>query len=212
MNRFLDVVLYAADGSNLHGNWARQPDPSAAGGQVMASVDRGWAHTVAPLQAPVDYFDFTFAAPAATSYHVWLRMHATGNSKYNDSVFVQFSDALAPGGHPVFGMGTTSGLCVNLASDASASSLAGWGWKDGAYWAAQTSTIAFASSGTHTLLGSANENSAGPSSGRGGLTYALRSLIAAYDIGAAIVFDTMVKSFDRSPGETVRKPAGLSTT
>jgi hypothetical protein len=95
----------------------------------MASIDRGWANTVAPLQAPADYFDFTFTAPSATSYHLWIRMRAAGNSKYNDSVFVQLSDARDSRGNPVFAVGSTSGLCVNLATDSAASRLMGWGWQ-----------------------------------------------------------------------------------
>jgi hypothetical protein len=146
-----DIVLYAADSSNIHGNWVRQADPSAAGAQTMASIDRGWANTVAPLQAPADYFDFTFTAPSATSYHLWIRMRAAGNSKYNDSVFVQLSDARDSRGNPVFAVGSTSGLCVNLATDSAASRLMGWGWQDGAYWLTQPSIIAFSSTGTHTL-------------------------------------------------------------
>ena len=146
-----DIVLYAADSSNIHGNWVRQADPLAAGGQTMASIDRGWANVAAPLQAPADYFDFTFTAPSATSYHLWIRMRAAGNSKYNDSVFVQVSDARDTGGNLVFAIGSTSGLTVNLATDSAASGLMGWGWQSGAYWLTQTSILAFSSSGTHTL-------------------------------------------------------------
>lgn len=145
------IVLYSADASNLHGNWTRVANPTAAGGQALASADSGWASTGAPLAAPTDYFDVTFTAPAATPYHVWLRMRAGGNSKYNDSVYVQLSDALGQNGSPAFALGTTSALCVNLASDSTGASLNGWGWQDGAYWLAQSSIMTFATSGSHTL-------------------------------------------------------------
>ena len=145
------IVLDAADASNLHGNWTRTADVTAAGGLALVSADRGWASTDAPLQAPADYFDFVFNAPAATPYRVWIRMRAGANSKYNDSVYVQLSDALGSGGTPVFALGTRTGLCVNLATDASGSGLTGWGWQSGAYWLTQPSTVTFASSGSHTL-------------------------------------------------------------
>jgi len=146
-----DIVLQASDATNLRGNWSRVADTSAAGGQLLSSTDRGWANTGGPLASPSDSFDFVFTAPAATAYHVWLRMRAQSNSKFNDSVFAQFSDAVDAGGATLYAIGTTNGLSVNLASDASASGLNGWGWQDGSYWLAQAVTVRFASSGTHTL-------------------------------------------------------------
>ena len=48
-------------------------------------------------------------------------------------------------------MNTTSGLVVNLATDTSGTSLAGWGWQNGAYWLSQATTVTFPTSGTHTI-------------------------------------------------------------
>ena len=118
-----DVVLYASDATNLHGNWARVPDATAAGGQLMSSVDRGWSSTVAPQAVPADSFDFTFTAPANTSYHIWVRLRAASNSKWNDSLFAQFSDARDTNGAAVFALGSTSALTVNLATCFLASSV-----------------------------------------------------------------------------------------
>ena len=146
-----DIVLYAGDATNLRGNWTRVADSSAAGGQMLTSADRGWANTVGSQASPSDSFDFVFTAPAATTYHVWMRMRAQGNSKYNDSAFAQFSDAVDGYGAALFSIGTTNGLAVNLADSASAGSLGGWGWQDRAYWLSQPVTLRFASSGTHTL-------------------------------------------------------------
>ena len=146
-----DIVLYAGDATNLRGNWSRVADASAAGGQLLTSADRGWANTGAPLASPPDSFDFSFSAPSMTSYHVWLRMRAGANSKYNDSVYVQLSDAVDGNGAPLYTMGTRNGLAVNLATDSGGGSLGGWGWQDGAYWLTQSTTLRFASSGTHTL-------------------------------------------------------------
>jgi hypothetical protein len=63
---------------------------------------------------------------------------------------VQFSDATV-NGSPVYPINSTNGLLVNLATDASGSSLNGWGWWNGAYWLSQATTLTFASSGTHTM-------------------------------------------------------------
>ena len=92
----------------------------------------------------------TFNATAGTPYTLWLRLQATGNSKFNDSLWVQFSDALASGS-PAYPINTTSGLLVNLATDATAGSLNAWGWQNAAYWLSQATTVTFANSGTHTL-------------------------------------------------------------
>src|SRR5882672_1640327 len=73
-----DIVLYASDAVNLHGNWARVSDATAASGQLLSSTDKGWATTSAPLASPIDYFEFTFNAVANTPYHLWTRLRATG--------------------------------------------------------------------------------------------------------------------------------------
>ncbi len=77
-------------------------------------------------------------------------MRALNNLKYNDSLFVQFSDALS-GGSPIYGINTTSALLVNLATDSTGSSLSAWGWQNAAYWLSQPTTVTFSTSGTHTL-------------------------------------------------------------
>ena len=146
-----DIVLYATDGSNLHGNWARRPDPTAAAGEVLASADVGWANTGGPLAAPANFVDFSFVASSATPYHLWIRMRAASNNRNNDSVYVQFGDALTLAGAPAFAIGGTDGITVNLAGDAIGAGLNGWGWRDGAYWLAQTPSILFATAGLHTL-------------------------------------------------------------
>ena len=112
--------------------------------------DLGVANTSGALAAPVDYVDVTFTAVAGTPYTLWLRLRALNNSKYNDSLFVQFSDAIAAGS-PVYAINTTAGLAVNLATDSTGGSLQAWGWQNGAYWLSQATTVTFAASGTHTL-------------------------------------------------------------
>jgi hypothetical protein len=147
-----NIVIYAADvpTAALHGSWSAVSDATAANGTKLITPDNGWAATSNALAAPTDYFDVTFDALANTPYTIWLRLQALNNSKYNDSLWAQFSDALANGA-PVYLLNSTSGLNVNLATDAGATSLNAWGWQNGAYWLSQATTVSFASSGTHTM-------------------------------------------------------------
>ncbi len=145
-----DVVLYAADATRLTGNWARVADSTAAGGQLLSGTDKGWQSPDSALAQPADSLEFTFNAESATAYHVWVRMRATSNSKFNDSLFAQFSDAVTGTGAPLFRIGTTSALTLNLQTSNGAK-LNGWGWVDGAYWLNQLSTVSFSATGAHTL-------------------------------------------------------------
>jgi Carbohydrate binding module (family 6) len=145
-----DVVLYAADVASMKGNWARAADPTAAGGQLLTSADRGWGNTNNPSASPADFVEFSFTAAAGTPYHIWLRLRAGANSKYNDSVYVQFSDAIDAKDRPLFRIGTTKGLVVNLQS-CDGCPLNGWGWMDTAYWLSQNTTVRFATGGSHTV-------------------------------------------------------------
>ena len=58
-----------------------------------------------PQAAPSSYFDATFQASAATRYRVWLRIHPQSDSKWNDSVYVQFSDSVDAQGVPIYRTG-----------------------------------------------------------------------------------------------------------
>ena len=147
-----DVVIYASDiaAAALHGAWTSAPDPTSPSSLKLVTPDQGYAQTSAPLAAPLHYVDVTFNANAGTPYTLWLRLQAQQNSKLNDAVWVQFSDALA-NGTPVYPLNSTSGLLVNLATDSSGSSLQNWGWSNSAYWFSQPTTFTFAASGSHTL-------------------------------------------------------------
>jgi hypothetical protein len=145
-----EVVLYATDFTRHGSVWTTQGDSTAAGGQMMSTPDNGLANAGAPLASPTDYVEATFAAPAATSYTVWLRLRGLNNNKYNDSVWVQFSDASA-GGSAAYPINSTSGLLVNLASESAGTSLNGWGWQNTAYWLSQATTVTFAASGSHVI-------------------------------------------------------------
>jgi endonuclease/exonuclease/phosphatase family metal-dependent hydrolase len=145
-----DIVLYASDARNVNGQWWIASDSSAAGGQTAASTDLGWSSTDTALASPSNYFEFTFSAPANTPYHVWLRMKAWNDSKWNDSVYVQFSDSVDSNGSAIDRIGTTAALAVNLQT-CNGCKLSGWGWMDGAYWLSQLTTVSFSTGGTHTL-------------------------------------------------------------
>jgi regulation of enolase protein 1 (concanavalin A-like superfamily) len=146
-----DVVIYASDfaaGSMV--GWSRTSDPTSPGGVKLVTADNGASYlNSVPVPAP-DYADITFNANANTRYTIWLRLKALANSKYNDAVWVQFSDALA-NGTPAYQIGSSSGLLVNLATDTNAGSLNNWGWQNSAYWLSQVTTVTFASGGSHTL-------------------------------------------------------------
>ena len=124
--------------------------PTSPNGIKLTTADAGVLNADSPLAAPTDYVDVSFNAAAGTPYTVWLRLRATDDSRSNDSVWVQFSDAIVAGA-PLYGIGGTSGLLVTLATDGTGSSLNQWGWQNGAYWLSQPTTVAFANGGTHTL-------------------------------------------------------------
>jgi Carbohydrate binding module (family 6) len=145
-----DVVLYATDASNLHGNWTRVADATAAGGQVLTSADLGWSATLAARPAPTNYADFSFTAQAGQPYRVWIRMRARANSKWNDSLWAQFSDAVDAAGAPVVRIGSLNALLFNL-ENCKGCGPSGWGWPSGAYWLTQPLVVQFPSTGSHTL-------------------------------------------------------------
>lgn len=145
-----DIVLYASDVSSVFGAWVRTTSSGSPAGVMLSTPDAGWASSDAPLANPTHYFEVTFDAPANTAYQLWFRLRASGNSKWNDSVWVQFNDAVDGGGAPLWRTGSTSGLLVNL-EDCTDCGVSGWGWQDNASWTGQSARVRFATSGSHTL-------------------------------------------------------------
>jgi hypothetical protein len=143
-----DVVLYPADVSVIQGNWSRLTSTSGAGGFKMTSEDRGALNSIS-LAAPTDYFEAAFSA-AAGDYRIWLRLRGAGDSKFNESVWVQLSDATDSAGSPLWRIGTDNALLVNL-EDCSNCGISGWGWQDNAWWLGESSVVKFATSGPHTI-------------------------------------------------------------
>jgi len=136
--------------TGLHGSWTKASDPTAAAGVALVTPDNGVANTSSALAAPVDYVETTVNVQGNVPYTVWLRLRALNNSKYNDSVWVQFSSATIDGGS-VYPIGSTNGLLVNLATDSTGASLNGWGWQNTAYWLSQATTVTFPVTGPQTI-------------------------------------------------------------
>jgi len=147
-----DIVIYASDllNGSWHGAWTTASDATSPNGIKLVTPDAGWASTAAPLAAPIHYIDVPFNPTPGTPYTLWLRVRAQDNSKWNDAVWVQFSDAQV-NGSPIYPLNSTSALLINLATDAVAASLNGWGWQNGAYWFSQPATVTFTAGSPHTL-------------------------------------------------------------
>jgi hypothetical protein len=147
-----EIVIYGSDvtSANLHGNWSKVSDATAAGNTRVASADRAGPTVSTPFAAPDDYFEATFNAVAGVRYRLWLRMSAAANNKFNDSVWVQFSGSTDSGGNQRYRIGTAQGLNVNLAT-CSDCALSGWGWQNRGYWEPDTGEIWFSASGTQTI-------------------------------------------------------------
>lgn len=143
-----EIVLYAADVTKIAGRWQKVSDPTAAAGLKLTSADSGWT-SIAALASPTDYVEAAFDAPAGTAYHVWFRLRARGDSRTNDSVWVQFSDAVTVSGAPLYRLGTANALAVAL-EDCSGCPVSGWGWQDRGYWVS-ASYVQFAAGGTHAM-------------------------------------------------------------
>ena len=59
-----DVVLWTAGASSrdVHGDWVREADATAAGGVVLRNPDRGRAKVTTALASPANYFEMRFTA------------------------------------------------------------------------------------------------------------------------------------------------------
>ena len=97
-----DVVIHAASMTRLVGAWSRVADATAADGVKLATPDSGRPTIEAPSPTPADYVEATFNASAGTPHRLWLRLRGTADTKWNESVWVQFSDAVSAGGSPAW--------------------------------------------------------------------------------------------------------------
>jgi hypothetical protein len=145
-----EIVLYASDVTAIVGNWMRANHATGAGGQVMQSNDSGWSSANEALAAPADYFEARFKPVANKPYRVWMRLRANADSKFNDSVWLQFSGAVDAGGSPLWRIGTSSALLVNLETCPNCG-VSGWGWQTAAWWVPEDSIVRFGGSTEQTL-------------------------------------------------------------
>jgi len=148
-----DVVIWASNvpASSVHGAWFKESNSTAAGQTVLRNPDAGAAKLLTALASPTDYFDVTFTADAGKPYRIWLRGRADNDFWGNDSVFVQFSGSLDSSGAPVYRIGTSSSVTVNL-EDCLDCGLQGWGWQDDGWGAGVLGpAIFFQNTGTQTL-------------------------------------------------------------
>jgi hypothetical protein len=145
-----EMVLYTSDTTLLSGNWVKATSTTGAGGAKLVSTDLRWSAKDAPLAKPRDFVEMRFDAPAGVDYRLWVRLRAGGNLVENDSVWVQFSDAVTSAGAPLWRIGSTSALAVAL-EDCSGCGVSGWGWQDNHWRLSQSSRLTFATSGPHTI-------------------------------------------------------------
>jgi regulation of enolase protein 1 (concanavalin A-like superfamily) len=146
------IVMWTATDvapGSVAGNWQWMADNSAAGRQALWNPDRGQPKISPPLAAPDNYFETTFSAMAGTGYHLWLRLRAQGNSTTNNSVSVQFDDAIDQFGSPMYRIGSAQGAEIAL-SDPSGT-LGNWGWEDNGFAGAPATLVYFSSTGQHRL-------------------------------------------------------------
>lgn len=144
------IVLDATDVTVEAGAFSRASSTTGAAGYKMTSVDAGWDSLAGPSGQPVHYFEAAFDASAGIAYHLWFRLRAAADSKWNESVWIQFDDAVDPHGTPLWAIGSTSALLVNL-EDCSGCGVSGWGWQDNAWWQGQQPLVRFARTGRQRI-------------------------------------------------------------
>ncbi len=145
-----EIVLYASEAVKI-GNFSVVLDGTAAGGARIYNPDAGVPKLSEPLANPSSYFEMTFNAQAGIPYRLWMRGKASGDSPYNDSVFVQFSDSVDSTGAPLDRIGTTSAEVYNL-EECSGCGLSGWGWQDDGWGVGVLGPLFyFPTTGAHTI-------------------------------------------------------------
>jgi hypothetical protein len=144
------IVIWAAHASAVHGAWQRETDQGAAGGAALRNPDRGQSKIAPALASPSAWWETTFTAAAGVPYHLWARLRADGDAFGNDSVHVQFSDAVTVAGQPTARIGSTGSAELVLQDGPSGPADSGWGWTDNG-WGVPGAPIYFAAAGTHTI-------------------------------------------------------------
>ena len=132
---YKEIVLWTAVNGQPNGAWRTIADSTAADdGTALWHPNANAPKLAAPLASPTNYVDIDFHPDPTQVYKLWVRLKAQSNYFNNDSVFVQFSGAQTPSGTPVYQIGSTNGLAINL-EECSGCGLSGWGWRDDAWGA-----------------------------------------------------------------------------
>ena len=151
-----DIVLYAAD-AVLHGNYVRSDDPTAAAARRVWEPINGVGNPDIPSEAPIDYFELPFPAPAGVEFRLWMRGNTALESASYDSVWAQFSDSVDATGQPAWRIGSASAMPLAL-EECDGCGVSGWGWHDdGNGIGVRGPTVRFATSGMHILRIQARE-------------------------------------------------------
>lgn len=154
MPPLVTVVLRAADvpAENMFGNWVRSSDSTAADAVALWNTDNGAAKVAPALVAPQHYVDITFTAKAGRAYHLWIRVRAQNDYFGNDSIHVQFSDAVDVAGSAIYRIGSSGAAnsAQIVLQERDGGTISGWGWADQG-WNGLGPSIYFATSGPHTL-------------------------------------------------------------
>ena len=157
---YRELVLFAGDLTGYVGSWQYVRDETAAGGTRIYHPNAGAPKVTAPVANPAHYVELRFWAEAGYPYHLWIRGKADQNHWANDSLFVQFDNALsAVGGSPAYRIGTTRALAWNL-EECSGCGLSGWGWEDTGWGAVNQigPDVVFASTGWQRMRIQARED------------------------------------------------------
>jgi hypothetical protein len=149
---YKEIVLMPGYDAKVYGAWQSVADQSAANHRRVWHPNANAAKQVDPLANPTNFFEVQFVADPTQEYKLWVRLKAEGDHWSNDSVFVQFTGAKDAAGNPIYEIGTTSALAVNL-EECSGCGVAGWGWEDDGWGAVNRNgtTLRFPQGGPQTL-------------------------------------------------------------
>ena len=149
---FKEMYLFPAHHASKYGAWQTVADSTAAEGYRLWNPNANAPKLQTPLANPTNYFEMGFLADPTQEYKLWIRLKAEGNHWANDSVYVQFTGAKDAAGNPVYEIGTTSALAVNL-EECSGCGVSGWGWEDDGWGGVNVNgtTLRFPQGGPQTI-------------------------------------------------------------
>src|SRR6185295_10176467 len=135
------------------------PDATAAGGAALWNPNAASPKVAPALAAPPSYVETEFPAVKGAAYHVWVRLRAENESTSNDSIHMQFSDAVtgADSTTRTLAFGSTSSAEFILQDGPSGGGPVKWGWADNG-WGVPGTPIYFETTGTHRLRIQARED------------------------------------------------------